>query len=91
MKVGDTVYIKSNSYLKSLLISDVGFTITEDCPLEVVSINYPKVVVRVFDFISLLGRAGCVGLRTPVHPYKLQRSQLFQLDIKEIKTCWKTP
>lgn len=89
MKVGDTVYLKDTTQCPVVLFNArVPYTvlITPDMPLEVISINYPKVMVSCMDFKSKF-----VSSRKPLRPYQLNKKAVLNLDIKDIKTCWITP
>lgn len=60
--------------------------ITPDMPLEVISINYPKIRVSYTDF-----KPKFIPSRKPLHPYQMNKKAILDLDIKDIKTCWITP
>lgn len=89
MKVGDTVYLKDTTQCPVVLFNaSVPYIVPviSDTPLEVISINYPKVMVSCMDFKSKF-----VSSRKPLRPYQLNKKAVLNLDIKDIKTCWITP
>lgn len=89
MKIGDTVYLKDSIQCPvALFNARVPYTvpITPDMPLEVISINYPKIRVSYTDF-----KPKFIPSRKPLHPYQMNKKAILDLDIKDIKTCWITP
>lgn len=89
MKIGDTVYLKNSIQCPVVPFNvRVPYTvlITPDMPLEVISINYPKIRVSYIDF-----KPKFISSRKPLHPYQMNKKAILDLDIKDIKTCWITP
>ena len=89
MKIGDTVYLKDSTQCPvALFNARVPYTvpITPDMPLEVISINYPKIRVSYTDF-----KPKFIPSRKPLHPYQMNKKAILELDIKDRKTSRITP